>query len=215
MTEFSGTRDRLVQAAFELFSERGYVGTTVAELEEAAGLSPGAGGFYRHFESKAEVLEAVVEVQIRRTLEVESIIDQMLPLNDVRAEGMLLIRRGMEEMSRSQDVLMVLTRVSDEFPELLERFQDQIIQRAYNALSGWMEDAIEGGHLRVDNPTALMVIVVGAMANYRKTEALFDRPPAGVDKETFEETLLDVILQYDTVDEQQNEPEDSNSDHDG
>lgn len=60
------TRDRLVRAAFELFAERGYDGTTVDDIAERAGT--GRTTFFRVFGSKEEVIfpdhEQVLE-QIR------------------------------------------------------------------------------------------------------------------------------------------------------
>src|SRR4029450_452257 len=48
------TRDRILDAAMILFGERGYRGTTVGAIEQAAGLAPRRGGLYRHFPSKQE-----------------------------------------------------------------------------------------------------------------------------------------------------------------
>lgn len=45
---------RLQQAAFELYSKRGYEQTTVAEIAERAGLTERT--FFRHFDDKREVL---------------------------------------------------------------------------------------------------------------------------------------------------------------
>lgn len=49
-------RGRLMQAAFELYVERGFDETTVAEIAEAAGLTERT--FFRHFADKREVLFA-------------------------------------------------------------------------------------------------------------------------------------------------------------
>ena len=49
-------RGRLEQAALELFAERGYEQTTVAEIAERAGLTKRT--FFRHFSDKREVLFA-------------------------------------------------------------------------------------------------------------------------------------------------------------
>ncbi len=49
-------RGRLVQAAFALYSERGFEQTTVAEIAKRAGLTERT--FFRHFEDKREVLFA-------------------------------------------------------------------------------------------------------------------------------------------------------------
>lgn len=44
-----------------LFGEQGYAATSVAQIEAAAGLSPGAGGLYAHFRSKDALLRAGLE----------------------------------------------------------------------------------------------------------------------------------------------------------
>ena len=41
-----------------LFGEQGYTSTSVAEIENAAGLRPGAGGLYAHYRSKEDLLRA-------------------------------------------------------------------------------------------------------------------------------------------------------------
>src|SRR6266700_8185286 len=47
-------RDRLAQAAFDLFKERGYDDTTVDDIAERAGL--GRATFFRHYRSKEDVI---------------------------------------------------------------------------------------------------------------------------------------------------------------
>src|ERR1700761_530259 len=46
--------DRLAQAAFDLFNERGYEQTTVDDIAERAGL--GRATFFRHYRSKEDVI---------------------------------------------------------------------------------------------------------------------------------------------------------------
>jgi AcrR family transcriptional regulator len=53
------TRDRLLDAAAEVFCERGYDGTTVAEVARRAGLTTGA--IYANFRDKAELLLKAIE----------------------------------------------------------------------------------------------------------------------------------------------------------
>ncbi|SDO60096.1 DNA-binding transcriptional regulator, AcrR family [Nakamurella panacisegetis] len=50
------TRERLEAAAFDLFEERGYESTTVAQIAERAGLNRAT--FFRHFADKREVILA-------------------------------------------------------------------------------------------------------------------------------------------------------------
>src|SRR5260370_39652317 len=60
------TRSRLLQAAADVFAERGYEGTRVADIAAAAGVSNGA--LYAHFASKAELLVAALRTHGRRVL---------------------------------------------------------------------------------------------------------------------------------------------------
>ena len=52
------SRARLMRAAREQFAERGYFNCTVADLAQAAGMSPG--NLYWYFESKEDLLKAVL-----------------------------------------------------------------------------------------------------------------------------------------------------------
>ncbi len=60
------TRERLLRAAADVFAERGYDGTRVADIAAAAGVSNGA--LYSHFSSKAELLLAALRAHGRREL---------------------------------------------------------------------------------------------------------------------------------------------------
>jgi AcrR family transcriptional regulator len=60
------TRERLLLAAADVFAERGYDGTRVADIAAAAGVSNGA--MYAHFPSKAELLAGALRTHGRRLL---------------------------------------------------------------------------------------------------------------------------------------------------
>ena len=60
------TRERLLRAAADVFAERGYDGTRVADIAAAAGVSNGA--LYAHFPSKANLLVDALRTHGRRLL---------------------------------------------------------------------------------------------------------------------------------------------------
>ncbi|MBG0831793.1 TetR/AcrR family transcriptional regulator [Planomonospora sp. ID67723] len=60
------TRERLLRAAADVFAQRGYDGTRVADIAAAAGVSNGA--LYAHFGSKADLLVAALHAHGRRLL---------------------------------------------------------------------------------------------------------------------------------------------------
>jgi AcrR family transcriptional regulator len=58
----SPTRDRLIESARYLFWERGFAGTSMADLLAHAGVN--SGSFYHFFESKEALLRAVLETYL-------------------------------------------------------------------------------------------------------------------------------------------------------
>ena len=60
-------RARIVETASTLFRERGYDGVGVADLMGAAGLTHG--GFYKHFQSKADLMAQAAQCGIAQTAE--------------------------------------------------------------------------------------------------------------------------------------------------
>ena len=60
-------RERVLEAGLELFGERGYHATSIAEIGERAGISKSV--LYHYFGSKADLYEAVVEAETRDLLQ--------------------------------------------------------------------------------------------------------------------------------------------------
>ena len=56
------TRRAVIQAAAQVFAERGYAAATIAEILERAGVTKGA--LYFHFDSKEALARGVIEAQI-------------------------------------------------------------------------------------------------------------------------------------------------------
>lgn len=59
------TRDRIVEAADELFYRRGYEHTSFSDIADAVQIS--RGNFYYHFQTKDEILDAVIEARLANT----------------------------------------------------------------------------------------------------------------------------------------------------
>lgn len=53
------SRERLLSVATSLFAEKGYAGVRIADITEAAGLSPGA--FYRYFKDRRDLMLALLQ----------------------------------------------------------------------------------------------------------------------------------------------------------
>ncbi|SEP26745.1 TetR/AcrR family transcriptional regulator [Trujillonella endophytica] len=60
------TRERILEAAMDVFAEQGFTGATISEVERRVGLAVGTGSLYRHFPSKEALLAAAVEREVTR-----------------------------------------------------------------------------------------------------------------------------------------------------
>lgn len=76
--EEDSRRNELIAKSAKLFREKGYDGTTVRDIAAAVGMQ--AGSWFYHFKSKQEILVAVMEQGMARSLkEIEDISVQSLP----------------------------------------------------------------------------------------------------------------------------------------
>src|SRR5438045_1280544 len=103
------TRIRLLDAARALFAERGYHGTSVGDVEAAAGLTPRSGALYKHFASKEALLHAVFARE-DETMERLSAEVTQLDLGDLGAELRLLGHIGLAEMRRERDLVRIVMK---------------------------------------------------------------------------------------------------------
>jgi AcrR family transcriptional regulator len=111
-----GTQGRLEEAAMELFSERGFEATTVADIAERAGLTKRT--FFRYFADKREVLFSGSEI-LRETF-VKGVLDapaEATPLDAVAAglDASAVIFEQIPEHAGKRQALVVAN------PELQER----------------------------------------------------------------------------------------------
>jgi AcrR family transcriptional regulator len=189
------TRDRLKAAALTLFSERGFRATTVGDLEAAAGLTRRGGGFYKHFASKQDVLEAILEGHLNQLETTENVM-ALMPLGDLRAELTLLARWGLQQIQNMRPLVRILQRETTFVPRLVERYRDEVVRRGYALSAEWLRRQFKEMGLPDRDFDALATIAVGSIINYRWEEVLFGLPPADVDEERFVQTFVDLWTTY-------------------
>lgn len=197
MTPPTATKDRIVAEALRLFSLHGYRGTRVSDIEQAAGLSPKAGGFYRHFRSKAEVLEAALLHYAEQASRSEAALD-LLPLADFKSELTLLCRWVLNMMAEQRDFIRILHREGDEFPQLVAEFHERIVRRGLELATGFFrfKQKQAGLEFPEQDPEAIAAVALGSIINYRVEEAMFGEPPGPVSEERFLRTWVDVWSTY-------------------
>lgn len=124
----TATRDRILDAAMRLFSEHGFRGTSVAAIEQAAGLTPGAGGLYHHFRTKEAVLSEALERHLGRLGALRDIRRLFAGVQDLNVELTLIARYVLAELATESELVQVLKLEHQRHPELLERLIDSSVQ---------------------------------------------------------------------------------------
>jgi len=165
-------RSRILSAAVECFAAQGYAATKIADIERAAGLSVGAGGTYRHFESKRAILEAVLELVLAAPDE-----EIAPPGDDVEA-----IAHEMLDYMRA-DLLRIYLRDLDEFPDQRRRINERTVETSYRVVAG----KIAAANSSIDADAAAAVLL-GSLINFRINEALIGPDANGVDRDRFVRT---------------------------
>lgn len=179
-----------------LFAERGFRGTTVGEIEQAAGLAPRSGALYQHFNGKEDVLEKAIERQLEAVDDLGSALE-MLPLGDLRAELTLMARWNLASLDRRAQLARFVHREGDRLPEPLRtKLYDRLVERPYTEVVAWLRGRLAGAGAREPDLHALALIMVEPMSSYRSLEQLFGRVPGAVDDERFIDTWVEVCLAY-------------------
>ena len=187
------TPERIVDAGIELFSDRGFKGTTVGELEQAAGLTPRAGALYKHFPSKEAVLEAALERHIAEIEALHSAIE-LMPLGDLRAELTLLARFGLQTLVRERALRRIVVTEGDRFPELKQRYRERVVDRSYQEVIAFISLKVANGEFPDCDVEAVAVTMVGALLGYCIEFDVFGRHPAGVDEERLIGAVVDAAM---------------------
>ncbi|MBN1530801.1 MAG: TetR/AcrR family transcriptional regulator [Thermoleophilaceae bacterium] len=186
------TRERILDAAVDLFGRQGFRATSVGEIEAAAGLVPRRGALYKHFESKEALLEAAVERRGRAVDELEELLDT--PLGDPRDEVRTLGRIAFREIGRDQAVLRIVMREGDNFPELRDRFHERIVRRGHEQAEARLRLLAERAGATEVDVRALAAILLASVINYRVLDTLFGRPPGDLAEDRYIEAWADSAL---------------------
>lgn len=193
-TASSPTRERLLDEAMRLFGERGFGATSVAEIERAAGLTPGAGGLFHHFKSKEAVLRAGIDRHLERLEALRKIRGAVPPLGNLRAELTILAKYVFLELREERELLRVLLTEARQRPDLLGDAVERLIRGTFREFAEWLRHGT-GGELPGD-ADAIAAVALGGLAYFCAAEALLDQPPVDTDDDLFITTWVDMVERF-------------------
>jgi AcrR family transcriptional regulator len=185
------TRERIVDEAMRLFSENGYSETSVAKIEAAAGLTPGAGGLYHHFKSKEALLAAGIERQLARLDALRDIRRVLGPLGDLKAELTLTARYILAELDSESELLRILASEARNRPQLLTAAVDQLVSSTFTGFAAWISERAEHP-IPDDQATAIAAFGLGSLFSSRLLRDVLGTP-ALIDDKTLVDTWVQIM----------------------
>jgi AcrR family transcriptional regulator len=183
------TRDRLLDAAMALFAHQGYASTSIADIQQACGLSPGSGALYKHFPSKKALLQEAVRRHVEQMTVMRDDYDRTRP-TDVQGA----LRGGAEQILANVESNTELLRVMFREPEALDDMIDDVwsaaTTTAYQRIGRALGAAKNAGAALSQDPEATGTVLLAALAHFPIAQLLVGRTPGNIDADRFREAWL-------------------------
>ena len=174
-----------------LFAERGFNGTSISEIEAAAGLAPGSGGLYHHFDSKDAVLAAGVARHLSRLDALREIRRVFSGLGDLSIALTLTARYYLAELDSQTELLRLLASEARRRPDLLREAAEHLVASTFSSFAEWL--ASETGRSPADCE-AVARLALGALLSSRLTVDVFGCAVEPVDDEQLIATWTKMVL---------------------
>ncbi len=158
------SREELAEAAISLFARQGYRETSVGDIEEAAGLTRRAGGFYRHFESKEAVLIESVGAMAREMI-AEVRLEEILAVGGVQEQLEFIAERLLAHAAQYRELRLLLQREAHKTPALRAAMQKANLSLARQDIVPWTAHALKRAG-RKEDATSFAFLVFGPVLLY-------------------------------------------------
>jgi AcrR family transcriptional regulator len=179
-------REQILQTAFDLFSHKGFSGTTTKDIARAAGVSEAM--VFKHFSSKDELYGALVEAKTCNEgfkkypwEENEAVIKAMEAKDDFG----VFYHFALKALNKHQEDIAFMRMIfysALEGHEIAERFFQTFVGEIYNFLGGYIKTRQKDGVFRKINPRIIVRAFLGMMIHHSLNNILWDK----------KRTLLDI-----------------------
>ena len=156
-------RNRILDAAYDLFIGKGYWDTKIIDIADAAGI--GKGTVYEYFESKEDIFLELFETKVASGYEpLSELPEKDLSGADKLKEYIDIELTNASKYTFSKNFLMDLMMKSDAFrnPKLIEAIH-KLVSKKFAILYGIIENGIKKGEFRETDPMLATISIMGAV----------------------------------------------------
>ena len=183
----------ILEAAFTEFSRNGYASTALDQIAERAGVTKGT--IYVYFENKEHLFISMVRDVMQAKLDA---VHEMFETHEgstadlLRAQFSFMYQHIVED-KRRREVVRMLIAEAPRFPELADRYHQEILSPCLDMLRQAIQRGIDRGEIKrspiIDNPQ----VVIAPIALVDLWIMMFDdRQP--LDLKTYFDAHLDLVL---------------------
>jgi AcrR family transcriptional regulator len=182
------TRDAIIEASYQLFTERGYHGTSMRDIAAQAGIT--AGSIYNHFSDKGEIIQAV----ILRYHPVLRVLPRLSEVEGASTEELIsdAAHRIAKEVEADPGVLKL---VGVELIDLGGKHVRELIGAMLPHVQRFLEKVYSSGNIaRPPDPVIFFTAFVGILISYAFTRRFLDKIPYQPTSEYSLDTYIETFL---------------------
>ena len=172
-------REQILQTAVNLFSQRGFKGTTTNEIAKAAGVSEAI--IFRHFATKDELYGAILHSKScndglhRYPWESNEVLQEALRQKDDFGVFYNLALQAMNNHQKDEGFMRLLFYSALEEHELAERFFGEFISQVYGFIGEYVRERQADGAMRDINPAVVVRAFLGMLIHHSLNNILWDK----------------------------------------
>ena len=186
--------DEMLDAALELFMEKGFAATRVEDIAGRAGVSKGT--VYLYFPSKDALLEGLVRRAIVPVA--DSALAVVAAHDGHPREIITLVLRGLGARFSDPRIVAIpkiVLREAAGFPHLAEIYRSAVLDRALPAFVALIRRGIAAGHLRPVDPELTLRSVIGPiLAHVILAEVFGVTPRDGLELDRLIDNHLSILF---------------------
>lgn len=194
-------RREIVRVAVQLFSQRGFRGTTTKEIAQAAGVSEAI--IFRHFTTKEELYCAIIDhVSCEGGIEnPQEIVGDAIRRKDDRAVFEGLAFHALQHHEDDKQFQRLLLYAALEGHELAQMFWERTVKEFYEFLGSYIEERQRDGAMIQIEPRVVVRTFIGTLIHHSLNNNLWDpeRRLLDISNEEAARSFTEVLLKGVTV----------------
>ncbi|HHN65512.1 MAG TPA: TetR/AcrR family transcriptional regulator [Nitrospirae bacterium] len=185
------TKERLLEATFELISEKGYLGTTTREIASRAGVTEIT--LFRHFGSKERLFEEVLKKYtfLPRLKEIIPRVKDSPP-EEALSEMAL---RFIETLKERKGMVKIMLSEMNVYPDKIRKVYEKFIEELVKTLSGYFDTLRDRGTIRdIDTHLASRAFLGMVFCYFQAEEITKSRRITRKEAERVVREFVDIFL---------------------